>query len=133
VIGLGENDAQLDGGRLRKLYPSYLRQGFAIALDDFGAGHASLGCLLDVRPDVVKLDAWVVRGVAKDPLRLAMVRAMAGFARESGIALVAEGLERPDDLAAVTDAGVPLGQGFLLGRPAPLPDAIEAQGPEIAA
>lgn len=134
VIELGEHDANLDGARLQRLYPSYARQGFSIALDDFGAGHASLGCLVDVRPEIVKLDGWIVRGVASDPLRLAMVRAMTSFAKEAGIMLVAEGLERPDDLAAVTAAGVPLGQGYLLGRPAALPiESRDALEPEVAA
>lgn len=134
VIELGEHDPHLDETRLARLYPSYARQGFAIGLDDFGAGHASLGRLLDVRPDVVKLDGRIIAGIAEDPLRLAIVRSMSSFARDAGILLVAEGIERPGDLAAVVAAGVPLGQGFLLGRPAPLPDTTLATfAPEVAA
>lgn len=74
-----------------------------------------------MRPDVLKLDGEIITGMATDPLRRSLVRAIARFAEESGILLIAEGIETEDDLAAVREASIPLGQGYLLGRPAPLP------------
>lgn len=119
-IELGEQDPLLDRERLAAMYPSYASQGFSIALDDFGAGHATLSRLVEVRPQFVKLDPALVHGVADDPMRTSLLRAFAGFAAEAGIVLVAEGIERAEDLAFVLAAGIPLGQGYLLGRPAPL-------------
>lgn len=120
VIELGEQDPLLDRERLAAMYPSYASQGFSIALDDFGAGHATLSRLVEVRPQFVKLDPALVHGVADDPMRASLLRAFAGFAAEAGIVLVAEGIEREEDLTFVLAAGIPLGQGYLLGRPAPL-------------
>jgi len=131
VIELGEQDPLLDRRRLAAMVPSYARQGFSIALDDFGAGHATLSRLVEVRPQFVKLDPSLVHGVADDPMRASLLRAFAGFAAESGILLVAEGIEREADLAFVIAAGVPLGQGYLLGRPAPL-DRAAVAGPSDA-
>jgi len=120
VIALRERDPRLDRARLARLYPSYLRQGFTIALDDFGAGHATLTRLTQLRPAIVKLDAALVHGVASDPYQAALVRGFAAFAAEVGILLIAEGLERPEDAACVASLGVAFGQGYLLGVPAPL-------------
>jgi EAL domain-containing protein (putative c-di-GMP-specific phosphodiesterase class I) len=120
VIELGERDPRLDRARLARLYPSYARQGFTIALDDFGAGHATLTRLAQLRPAIVKLDAALVHGLASDPYRMALVRGFATFAAEVGIALIAEGLERAEDAACVAALGVTLGQGYLFGKPEPL-------------
>lgn len=121
VIELGERDPKLDRDRLARMYPSYARQGFGIALDDFGAGHASLAAVVAVRPDVLKLDGEIICGLATDSLRQSLVRAIARFASDAGILLIAEGIETEADLRAVRESGVDLGQGYLLGRPAQLP------------
>lgn len=122
VIELGEHDPRLDAKRVAAMYPSYASQGFAIALDDFGVGHATLSRLLEVRPGFVKLDRALIDGVVADPMAASLVKALAAFAAEVGITLIAEGIEREEVLQAVVAAGVPLGQGYLLGRPGPLPE-----------
>ena len=99
------------------------RTGARIAVDDAGAGHAGLQRLLRARPDVIKLDRWVSHGVAADPAKEAMVRAIRDFATSVGAVLVAEGLEDEADLQAVRDLGVRWGQGWSLGRPQP-PSAL---------
>lgn len=117
VIELGERDPLLDASRLARLVPRYAEQGYAIALDDLGAGHASLNRLVELRPDVAKLDKALVRGIDRDPYRLALLKALVRFAEEVGIHLVAEGIETPAELEAIRRQGVPFGQGYLLGRP----------------
>ena len=123
VIELGERDPLLDATRLARLVPSYAQQGFAIALDDLGAGHASLNRLVELRPDVAKLDMKLVRGIDSDAYRLALLRSLVRFADEVGMILIVEGIETAAELTAVRRLGVAFGQGYLLGRPRELPDA----------
>jgi diguanylate cyclase (GGDEF)-like protein len=117
VIELTENetaDAPELAGRL-----DHLRErGALIAVDDAGAGHAGLQQLMNVRPDIVKLDRALVDGIAHDPVRAALIECFAGFARRTGTAVCAEGIERYDDLVALASLGVRYGQGYRLARPA---------------
>lgn len=92
-------------------------RGFRVAVDDCGAGFASLRHVVLVDPEFLKLDVVLCRGV-REPIRWAMARALAGFASETGAIAVAEGVEDPEDLAALAELGVPMGQGHLLGEPA---------------
>lgn len=91
--------------------------GARIAVDDAGAGYAGLEHILQLQPEVLKLDRQLVTGLAEHAGRQAMVEAMVGFARRMGASVVAEGVETEEDLRALREAGVPLGQGYLLGRP----------------
>ena len=116
VIELTESepdDALSTGSRLA------LREaGIRLAVDDLGAGYAALSRLIDLQPEIVKLDRFLTIGVAHDPRRAALLAAALHFCRATGATLVAEGVERPEDLATLVEVGVPLAQGYLLGRPA---------------
>jgi PAS domain S-box-containing protein len=92
--------------------------GVRIAVDDAGAGFASLRHVIELRPDFVKLDIGLIRGVDEDDARQALVAGMVHFATESGCTLVAEGIETESELEALRRLGLHLGQGYLLGRPA---------------
>jgi EAL domain-containing protein (putative c-di-GMP-specific phosphodiesterase class I) len=72
---------------------------------------------MNVRPDIVKLDRALVDGIAHDPVRAALIECFASFARRTGTAVCAEGIERPDDLVSLADLGVRCGQGYRLARP----------------
>jgi EAL domain-containing protein (putative c-di-GMP-specific phosphodiesterase class I)/CheY-like chemotaxis protein len=89
-----------------------------LAVDDAGAGYASLSHVVALKPALVKLDRAWVDGISADPVRQALVRGVLGVADATGSTVVAEGIERNEDLSAVQALGVGLGQGFLLGRPA---------------
>jgi EAL domain-containing protein (putative c-di-GMP-specific phosphodiesterase class I)/DNA-binding NarL/FixJ family response regulator len=91
-----------------------------LAVDDAGSGYASLRHILALQPAFVKLDIEWVRGIDRDPVRRALVSGLAFFARETGCELIAEGIETDDEAQAVRDLGIKLGQGYLLGRPAPV-------------
>jgi EAL domain-containing protein (putative c-di-GMP-specific phosphodiesterase class I) len=91
-----------------------------LAVDDAGAGYAGLRHILELRPQFVKLDLSLVRHVDTDPARQAMVAGMAHFARKAGCELIAEGIETESELTELIRLGVPLGQGYLFGRPGPL-------------
>jgi len=92
--------------------------GHRIALDDGGAGYAGLTRILEVRPDVVKLDRAIVAGIDTDLVRQAMVTAAVAFVAGVGTGLVAEGVETECEAATLRALGVRVAQGFLFGRPA---------------
>lgn len=121
VLELTEAGASLDSGRIARFVQHYASQGFRIALDDVGAGYASLTALVRLRPHFLKLDKELVSGLSTDPMRINLVRALADFGRRSNLQVIAEGIETERDLEALLYAGVSLGQGYLLGRPAPEP------------
>lgn len=91
-----------------------------LAVDDTGAGYASLRHVLELQPQFVKLDIALIRDVDKDPARAAMVAGMRHFATATGTRLVAEGVERVEQATALQALGVSHAQGFLFGRPEPL-------------
>jgi EAL domain-containing protein (putative c-di-GMP-specific phosphodiesterase class I)/GAF domain-containing protein len=95
--------------------------GARFAIDDAGAGYSSLRHVVRIRPDVIKLDTSLTRDIDRDPARRALARSLLLFADEIGAALVAEGVETPTELDALTALGVECVQGYLTGRPGPLP------------
>jgi EAL domain-containing protein (putative c-di-GMP-specific phosphodiesterase class I) len=92
--------------------------GFRIALDDLGAGHSNLLGFASLRPEVVKLDRELVRELHEDPVRQHIVRSVTQLAHALGMKVVAEGIEKPEELDAVRALDCDLAQGFLLARPA---------------
>ncbi|GHA73890.1 sensor domain-containing phosphodiesterase [Cognatilysobacter bugurensis] len=95
--------------------------GVRIAVDDFGAGYSGLSHVLRVRPQIVKLDIQLTRGIDEDSAKQALASATVEFARRSQLDIVAEGIETEAEAAMLRDIGVRYGQGFHFGRPAPLP------------
>lgn len=118
VVEITESSAIEDYGRLRETISRLRDQGVAVAVDDAGVGFDSLRRLLELRPDFIKLDRSLIRSLARDRVQQALVSAMAQFARDAGAEIIAEGVERSAQRDALVRLGVPLGQGFLLGRPA---------------
>ena len=102
------------------------KQGLRIAVDDAGAGYASLRHILELRPDFIKLDRWLIDGLADDRGRRVAVSAFVSLARELGSSVIAEGIERAEDLAVARDLGLDGAQGYLLGRPSVDHDQIAA-------
>ena len=96
-----------------------LGPGIRLAVDDAGAGVANFNHLVELRPNFVKIDIGLVRGVDADPSRRAVVVGLVHFAAEAGCEVIAEGIETEAERATVAELGVKLGQGFLLARPAP--------------
>jgi PAS domain S-box-containing protein len=95
-----------------------LGENVRLAVDDAGAGFASLRHIVELRPQFVKLDMGLVRGIDRDPARQALVAGMVYYACETGCALIAEGIETDAERRVLRRLGVTFGQGFLLGRPA---------------
>jgi EAL domain-containing protein (putative c-di-GMP-specific phosphodiesterase class I) len=89
--------------------------GARIALDDVGLGHANYMMILECRPDYFKVDRYFVAGSHADFHRRAVLASVAELARPFGARVVAEGVEAPEDLAAIRGLGIGLAQGFLFG------------------
>lgn len=101
-------------------------RGARLAIDDAGAGFASLRHILDLMPDVIKLDISLVRGIDLDQPRRALATGLISFANEIDAEIVAEGIETEQELACLKQLGVHLGQGYILARPSPLAEATTA-------
>lgn len=97
------------------------RMGLRFALDDYGVGHSSMQLWAEVRPDLVKVDRYFFRGIARDETRQKLVRSILATAQCFGTPIVAEGIETAEDLAAVRELGIRYAQGWYLGRPAGRP------------
>jgi EAL domain-containing protein (putative c-di-GMP-specific phosphodiesterase class I)/cellulose synthase/poly-beta-1,6-N-acetylglucosamine synthase-like glycosyltransferase len=91
-----------------------------VAVDDAGAGYDSLALLDQLRPAFMKLDRTTVTGIEIDAARQAFVHTLVTFAARKGCRVIAEGVETEAERDALHDAGVHLGQGYLLGRPVPV-------------
>jgi len=99
--------------------------GVSVALDDFGTGYSSLDTLRTFPFDKIKLDASFSREVGNSPQAIAIIRAVLALGRSLDIPILAEGIETEAQLAVLKHEGCDEAQGFLLGRPAALPDIIE--------
>ncbi len=107
-------------------------RGARLAVDDMGAGYSGLRQITAVHPSYLKLDRSLVSAIHDDDERAALVGALAGYAKQVGSLLVAEGVETEAELDAVRRLGVPLVQGFYFGRPGP-PWPRPGSGVSIAA
>jgi len=123
VIELTEQSAVSDYiGTSRALKPLRER-GLRLAVDDVGAGHSSFRHVVDLQPDVIKLDMSLTRDIHRDEARVALAKALTSFGREVGCEILAEGVETEDELATLRQIGVTKVQGYLVGRPMPVSEA----------
>lgn len=120
VLELTEHERIDDYERLAAALERLRALGVRIAIDDAGAGFASLRHILNIRPDIMKLDVELTSGIDSDPGRRALAVALISFAEEMGMTIVAEGVETDEELRTLQELGVRLGQGYHLGRPGPL-------------
>lgn len=120
VIEITEHEAIEDYAALAAVLAELRGRGVRVAIDDAGAGFASLRHTLLLRPDIVKVDTSLTRGVDGDRAKRALTSALVSFGDEMGMAIVAEGIETREELEALVALGVPFGQGFYLAEPAPL-------------
>lgn len=119
IIEITEHDTVADYHALRDAL-ARLGSSVRTAVDDAGAGIANFAHIVELRPDFVKLDLGLVRGVNADLGRQAMVTAMRQFARTAGCRLIGEGVETEAEARSLASLGVDFGQGYFHGRPEPL-------------
>ncbi|MEV1289813.1 EAL domain-containing protein [Micromonospora sp. NPDC049679] len=119
VVELTEHVRSSDDAALHAVLDEVRALGGLVAVDDAGTGYSGLEQLMSVRPDIVKLDRAIVTGIDRDPVRRSMVEMMGELASRMDGWVLAEGVETEAELRTLTSLGVPLVQGWLLGRPAP--------------
>jgi PAS domain S-box-containing protein len=116
VIEITEHERIADYANVRNAVTA-LGKNVRLAVDDAGVGIANFGHIVELRPDFVKLDTSLVRGVNSNLGRQALVVAMRHFARTAGCRLVAEGVETVEEARALAQLGVEFAQGYWFGRP----------------
>jgi EAL domain-containing protein (putative c-di-GMP-specific phosphodiesterase class I) len=126
IIEITEHDLVQDYNQLRAVTRALQDLGASIAVDDAGTGHAGFTHLIEIRPDIIKLDHQLVHAVDADSVRAAMATALLCFAREIGATVVAEGIETAGELETVTRLGIDYAQGYHVARPSPLPQTLHA-------
>jgi len=129
VIEITEHEPVDDYDVLTAALDRLRASGARIAIDDAGAGFASLRHTLRLEPDLIKLDISLTRGIDGDRAKRALARALISFAEEMRIQIVAEGIETPAELETLLGLGAAFGQGFYLARPAPFELASASDGP----
>jgi len=132
VFEVVETDEVRDPGHLEGILREYRRQGFRVALDDLGAGYGSLELMQGIRPDFVKLDRAMVDGVSGDSYRASITARLIQMAKDLGVTVIAEGVERAEDWAWLRECEVDLVQGFLFARPGRVPPRPAPMRPDSA-
>lgn len=117
VLEITEHAAVANYRELTTALAGLRAAGVRLAVDDAGAGVASLHHILALAPELIKMDISFTRGVDTDPARTALVTALVSFGAATGAAILAEGIETPGELDTLRRLGVRYGQGYLLGRP----------------
>ena len=121
AVEITEHAAVLDYPALRTALAGLRARGVQLMIDDAGAGFSSFKHILDLGPDVIKLDLSLTRDIDSDPLRRALTASLLAFADEIGATIVAEGIETQAELETLRALGITHGQGYLLATPGPGP------------
>lgn len=121
VIEITENSGNLDYSDLRQATSRLRDAGIEVAMDDLGEGFSSLRLWSELKPDFVKIDKHFISGIHDDPHKIQFVRSMTQLAEGAGTRVIAEGVETVSELAVLLDIGIRFVQGYLIGRPSPIP------------
>jgi EAL domain-containing protein (putative c-di-GMP-specific phosphodiesterase class I) len=133
VLELTEHEAISDYTRHRDQIARLRRLGARLAIDDVGAGHSSLVHIIQLRPDVIKIDRALVAGCDLDPVRRVLMQGFVTLARHTQAHLVAEGVETSAEAQGLIESGVAFAQGYLFGRPQPHSLAVPHERPSARA
>jgi EAL domain-containing protein (putative c-di-GMP-specific phosphodiesterase class I) len=124
VFEISEKESIHNFEIFREARDYYKELGFKVALDDTGVAYGSLEAIMELSPDFIKVDLTLVRGIDTDPPRQELLRALNSVAASINASVIAEGIETSEELATIHGLGIPYGQGYLFGRPAPLRRAV---------
>lgn len=121
VFEVIESEQVTDLGHLEAILTVYRQSGFQVALDDLGAGYSSLSLMSRLRPDFVKFDKELIRGVDQDAYKAVVAGKLLELARQLGIRTVAEGVESRGEYEWLRGHGADYVQGYLIAAPAAPP------------
>lgn len=121
VLEINEKFAPSAWSKLQNCLHPLRERGLKIALDDLGSGFSNLDAVVDLHPDLIKIDRDVVSSIAMSKESVELVDRVRRLAEKLDMNVIAEGVETEQQAALLREMGVTLGQGFLFGRPEPLP------------
>ena len=116
VVEIVEHSPYWDGPGFARTVAALHEAGVAIALDDVGLGYSNYRMMIDSQPQYLKIDRYLVRDCDRDRYRRIVLCSIHALAKELGGKVVAEGVERQEELEALLELGIDLIQGFLLSR-----------------
>lgn len=117
IFEFTEGEEMADTDHVKNIVDTYRQMGFATAIDDFGAGYAGLGLLVNFPTDFIKLDMELIRGIDVNVPRRMVVSGIVRIAESLGITVIAEGVESAGEYQTLVDLGVRYAQGFFIARP----------------
>ncbi len=120
VFEISEQESIANFDIFREVRDYYGKLGFQIALDDVGAGYASLEAVMEIRPEFIKVDRAFCAKIDEDPGRQHLLRALQTLADRIGARIIGEGLDTLEELETLGRIGIDFGQGWLFGKPHPL-------------
>jgi EAL domain-containing protein (putative c-di-GMP-specific phosphodiesterase class I) len=120
VFEISEQESIANFDIFREVRDYYGKLGFQIALDDVGAGYASLEAVMEIRPEFIKVDRAFCAKIDEDPGRQHLLRALQTLADQIGARIIGEGLDTIEELQTLGSLGIHFGQGWLFGKPHPL-------------
>lgn len=118
ILEVTESEEIIDRAHLADIIHEYQKLGISVAIDDFGAGHSGLNLLAVVRPDIVKLDRFLITDIDQSTRKQAIVHALIGLCETLDIKVVCEGIETAAEFQLLRGLGVHLFQGYYFARPA---------------
>ena len=117
VFEVVETQNVKDKEHLKTILNYYRSKGFLIALDDVGEGYSSLNMIIDIKPDIIKVDRNIIENIDKDTMKQSIYRALRTICVENSIKLLAEGVETPYELEKIKEIGVDYAQGYYFAKP----------------
>lgn len=117
VFEVVETEKAKDQKHLAHILQYYRSKGYKIALDDVGEGYSGLNMLIELKPDIIKVDRNIIDGIDKNELKRSVYKALYSLAKEHGITVLAEGIETPYELETIKSIGVDLAQGYYFAKP----------------
>lgn len=121
VFEVVETELVDDQKHLKDILDFYRSKGYKIALDDVGEGYSSLNMLIELQPDIIKVDRNIIDGIDKNELKQSVYKALYNLARENNIEILAEGVETLEELNMVKNFGVDYVQGYYFAKPSAEP------------
>jgi len=120
VFELLEDENIKDMNAVKKFITRAKQYGVKIAIDDFGAGYSNFERLLDYQPDILKIDASLIKNILDDDYSLAVVKTLVTFAKSQKIEIIAEYVESKEIYELLKDLEIEYSQGYYFGKPEPL-------------
>jgi len=118
VLEITERHSTKDFSLFHRTLDHYRGEGYKVAVDDVGTGYSGLWSIAEIRPEFIKLDMSLVRGIDTNPVKRALIETFLTFSDKVGCKIIAEGIETQTELSSLISMGVHYGQGYYLARPA---------------